>query len=85
MFEKKELLLEEIKDIELKILLEIHDICVKNNFRYSLCGGTLLGAIRHNGFIHWDDDIDISIICVNMDQMLITDRIYSFSFIRSFL
>lgn len=51
--------LNEIKEIELKILLDIKKICESANIRYYLCGGTLLGAIRHNGFIPWDDDIDI--------------------------
>ena len=49
----------EIKKIELDLLLQFHDICQKENLRYSLGGGTLLGAIRHKGFIPWDDDIDV--------------------------
>jgi lipopolysaccharide cholinephosphotransferase len=51
--------LEELKTIELSVLKDIHAICIKENFRYSMCGGTLLGAVRHQGFIPWDDDIDI--------------------------
>ena len=55
----KELTLEEIKNISLEILQDVHAFCVKNDIHYSLASGTLLGAIRHKGFIPWDDDIDI--------------------------
>lgn len=56
---EKKLTIEECKRIQLEILNYIDSICHQNNLRYFLCGGTLLGAIRHKGFIPWDDDIDI--------------------------
>ena len=51
--------LEELKKIQLDILLKVHAFCEDEGLRYSLDSGTLLGAIRHKGYIPWDDDIDI--------------------------
>ena len=55
----EKLTIEECKKISLDILNDIADYCEKNNLRYFLSVGTLLGAIRHQGYIPWDDDIDI--------------------------
>lgn len=56
---RKDIKIEELKSIQLDILQAVHDFCVNNNIRYSLAYGTLIGAVRHKGYIPWDDDVDI--------------------------
>ena len=51
---------DELKSIQLDLLQKTADFCENNGLRYFLCGGTLIGAIRHKGYIPWDDDIDIA-------------------------
>ena len=55
----REIGFEELKQIQLDILKDVHTYCVSNNIKYSLAYGTLLSAVRHKGYIPWDDDIDI--------------------------
>ena len=51
--------IKEIQRLLLDILLEFHEFCDIHNLRYFLGRGTLLGAVRHQGFIPWDDDMDV--------------------------
>lgn len=54
------LTVDECKEIMLEILDAIDAFCREKGLRYSLCGGTLLGAVRHQGYIPWDDDLDLT-------------------------
>ena len=54
--------LHSIQQIQLELICEVNRICKKCNIQYNMVGGTMLGAIRHKGYIPWDDDADIGFL-----------------------
>lgn len=58
----KEITYSELREIQLDVLQHVHDFCISHGIKYSLAYGTLLGAVRHGGYIPWDDDIDIAML-----------------------
>ena len=58
----RELNLQEIQQASFQTFLKLDSLCRKLNLHYFLAYGTLIGAIRHNGFIPWDDDIDVMML-----------------------
>ena len=62
--------LKKIQSLELEALRTIITVCEKCNIEYFLVGGSVLGAIRHDGFIPWDDDIDVGMTRDNYRKFL---------------
>lgn len=61
---------ENVRKIQLEILLEFDRVCKENNIHYNIYFGTLLGAVRHQGFIPWDDDIDVVMTRENYNKFI---------------
>jgi len=54
--------LKKLQDVQKELISEVKRICLKNNIHFNMVGGTMLGAIRHGGYIPWDDDADIGFL-----------------------
>ena len=52
----------DVQNVLIEMMKDIDELCRKNNIEYVLTGGSTLGAIRHGGFIPWDDDLDIAMM-----------------------
>lgn len=63
--------MKEIQEYSLKVLLNVHEFCVAHEIPYTLAYGTLIGAVRHKGFIPWDDDIDIIMTRENFNRFIL--------------
>lgn len=60
----------ELRKIQMDILSYVDKVCHEQNIKYSISGGTLIGAVRHKGFIPWDDDIDIMLTRQEYDKLV---------------
>lgn len=61
---------DELKDIQLEILKEVDSFCINNDIDYIVYAGSLIGLVRHGGYIPWDDDIDIAMPRPSYDRFI---------------
>lgn len=61
--------IQELRGLQLNILQRVHNFCMSHEIHYSLAYGTLLGAVRHGGYIPWDDDIDIAMLRPDYERL----------------
>ena len=71
---ERKLDLTEVKSIMLDILIDLQRVCDENDIKLFLAYGTLLGAVRHKGFIPWDDDVDVLLLRDDYEKLI---RIYN--------
>lgn len=82
----KELTTREMQEVSLEILHTIASICEKQHLRYALIYGTLIGAVRHKGYIPWDDDVDIMMPRPDYDSLLqyLKENIADYPYLKVF-
>lgn len=66
----KEMTVQEMRQVQIAILDHIDELCKKNGITYWIDYGTLIGAVRHKGYIPWDDDIDVSMLREDFDRFV---------------
>ena len=66
-----------LQDVLLNIFVDVKNVCDENNITYMMAGGSLLGTIRHKGFIPWDDDIDLMMTRTEYEKFrtIFTDKL----------
>ena len=70
MSDEVKLELKEVQSVAFDMLCYLDEICKENSIRYCLMYGTALGAVRHRGFIPWDDDVDVGVINDDLDRLI---------------
>ena len=69
MSNSNEISVRDIQNKMLEILIYFRDFCEANDLKFTLCGGTCLGAVRHGGFIPWDDDVDVFMLREDYEKL----------------